>query len=324
MADLIIAGLGQTMCYLWPMLRVPVESARIVAVHNTWLAGELAAEYPGRVIRRVPLGVADPLAEPGTPPAAVRRRHGIPEDAVVFGSFGRVTPEKGLTAVLRALAQIVPSTPSLRLLIVGDIPSYFDLAGQARDLAVEPYIVQTGYVPDGALADYLAAVDVCLNLRWPTGRETSAAWMRCLAAGKPTLVTDLAHQTDVPALDLRSGMVPRSLVGDDEPVCVPIDLIEDVKTLRSAMRRLGEDASLRRRLGEAARRYWSRNGSLPVMAGGYEALLEETKRTPLPTRPPSWPVHLAEDGAATARDLAAGVGAGYPFFGGNASHVLRG
>ena len=38
-----------------------------------------------------------------------------------------------------------------------------------------------------------AAADICACLRWPTNRETSASWLRCLAAGRPTIVTDLAH-----------------------------------------------------------------------------------------------------------------------------------
>ena len=89
-------------------------------------------------------------------------------------------------------------------------------------------------------------MDVCLNLRWPTGRETSAAWLRCLAAGKPTVITDLVHTADVPeprpALD--EGGVHRP-VRDTEPVCVHVELIDEINMLRLALRRLTEDAALR-------------------------------------------------------------------------------
>ena len=312
MADLIVAGLGRTMCYFWPMARIPVESARIVVVHNGWLAHALSEEFPGRAVRPIHMGVRDPLASPMAPAKEVRGRHGIPEDAVVFGSFGRVTPEKGLTAVLRALAQLAPSLPTIRLLMVGEVPPYFDVMAQARELGIERYVAQTGYVSDEQLPEYLAAADVCLNLRWPTGRETSAAWLRCLAAGKPTVISDLVHQADVPGLDLRSSAGPGTAGGAAEPVCVRIELIEDVKMLRAALRRLTEDSDLRQSLGRAARRYWARLGTLEQMARDYEAVLEEARHAPAPARPAGWPAHLVADGSAAARALVARVGAAWP------------
>ena len=51
---------------------------------------------------------------------------------------------------------------------------------------------------DEQLAAELRSADVCLCLRWPTARETSASWLRCLAAGKPTVVPDQLSIVDVP------------------------------------------------------------------------------------------------------------------------------
>src|SRR5581483_2954335 len=52
---------------------------------------------------------------------------------------------------------------------------------------------------------YLAASDVCLCLRWPTALETSAWWLRCMAAARATIVSDLAHTADVPDAVARAG-----------------------------------------------------------------------------------------------------------------------
>ena len=92
-----------------------------------------------------------------TSPAEVRRRHGIPDDAVVFGSFGRVTPEKSLTRVLRPSLRSRRPLPAIRLLVVGDTPAYFDLDGEARALGLADRVTVTGYVDDGALPEYLSA-----------------------------------------------------------------------------------------------------------------------------------------------------------------------
>jgi len=311
MADLIVAGLGATLYYVWPMVRIPVEAARVVAVHNAWLARELSAEFPGGTVLHVRHGFPDVTASTRAAPSEVRRRHGIPDDAVVFGSFGRVTPEKGLTHVLLALAQVAPSVPAIRLLVVGEAPPYFDLMEQARELGVANRVIMTGYVEDAVLPEYLAAVDVSLNLRWPTGRETSGAWIRCLAAGKPTVITDLVHLTDVPSLDLRSMKVSCTEAGVTEPVCVHVELIDEIHMLRLALRRLTEDVALRDRLGRAARRYWAGHATMALMAGDYEAALARAATAANPSRPANWPPHLTADGTATARALSAGVGTDY-------------
>jgi glycosyltransferase involved in cell wall biosynthesis len=294
------------------MVRIPIEAARAVAVHNAYLARELAEEFPGRAIRHVHMGVPDSPAPTAGAAATVRRRHRIPDDAVVFGSFGRVTPEKGLTHVLMALAQVAPSVPNVRLLVVGEAPSYYDLMEQARELGVAEFVTLTGYVDDTALPEYLAAVDVCLNLRWPTGRETSAAWIRCLAAGKPTVITDLVHLTDVPSLDLRSMTVACTVPGPAEPACVHVELTDDINMLRLALRRLTEDPALRDRLGRAARRYWAEHATMTVMVRDYDAALACAATARNPAKPDAWPAHLTTDGTATARALTAEVGANYP------------
>jgi glycosyltransferase involved in cell wall biosynthesis len=183
---------------------------------------------------------------------------------------------------------------------------------EARELGVADRVIETGYVSDQALPDYLAAVDVCLNLRWPTGRETSAAWLRCVAAGKPTVVTELAHTTDVPSLDLRSMKMACTLAGPHEPVCVHVDLVDEANTLRLALRRLPEDGGLRARLGSAARRYWETDGTLDMMAGDYQRVLLAAADAADPVLPAGWPAHLRADGTATARALTAGMGVPFP------------
>jgi glycosyltransferase involved in cell wall biosynthesis len=312
LADLVIAGLGTALCYFWPMVHVPVQAARVVAIHSRCLAREVAGQFPGADVRHIHMGVPDPLASTRDGSDQVRRRHGIASDAVVFASFGRVTPEKGLSAVVRALAQVAPSLPSVRLLVVGETSSYFDLMAEARELGVADRVIEAGYVPDEALPDYLAASDICLNLRWPTGRETSAAWLRCVAAGKPTVVTDLVHTADVPGLDLRSMKVACTVAGAPEPVCAHVDLVDEANTLRLALRRLTVDAALRARIGRAARLYWEAEGTLERMARDYEDVLLAARDAADPVRPAGWPAHLSADGTATARALAAGMGVPFP------------
>ncbi len=317
-ATLVVAGLGGSLYYLWPLLRIAVEAAACLAVHAPYLVREVESACPGCRCLRVAQGVADPLAVPAPSPADIRHQLGIPDQAVVFGSFGRVTPEKRLTPVMIALAQMARELPDLRLLVVGERADYYDVLAEARELGVADRLVTAGYVSDADLPAYLAAVDVCLNLRWPTAHETSAAWLRCLAAGRPTIVSDLAHLTDVPSLDLRSMQTLDSSPSGGEPVCVSVDLVDEIPTLRRAWRLLGTDTRLRARLGAAARRYWERHATLDLMTRDYETALDAAAAGPDPGLEEArqrWPAHLRADGTATARALCRATGASVDWLG---------
>ncbi len=91
--------------------------------------------------------------------------------------------------------------------MTGEAVDYYDLQAEAERLALSGRVTFSGYLADEDIDDYLAASDVCLCLRWPTSRETSASWLRCLAAGKPTISTDLVHTVDIPTLDPRNWSV---------------------------------------------------------------------------------------------------------------------
>ncbi len=196
----------------------------------------------------------------------------IPADAVLFVAFGRVTAEKRIAQAIRGLASIVEVLPDVHLLLVGEAADDCDPLAEARALGralgiekLEKNVTIAGFVSDQEMGDYLAAADVCLCMRWPSSRETSASWLRCLAAGRPTVITDLVHTSDIPALDPRtwtllhapqpdSGQGGRKKSGPVDPVCVSIDIVDEDHSLRLAMRRLATDARLRASLGRRARR----------------------------------------------------------------------
>ena len=206
LAELGAVGLLGSLTYLWPMLRIVVESSRCVLVHNDWLADQIREAHPEARVDVVEMGVAEPAPHSGSR-ARIRSRHGIVEDAVVFTAFGKVTPEKRVREAMRALASVIESAPHAHLLVAGEAVDYYDLQSEAERLGLSGRVTFSGYLADEDIDDYLAASDVCLCMRWPTSRETSASWLRCLAAGKPTISTDLVHTVDIPTLDPRNWSV---------------------------------------------------------------------------------------------------------------------
>ena len=116
-------------------------------------------------------------------------------------------------------------------------------------------------------------------------RAISGPWVRALAAGKATIIIDLAHTADVPALDPRNWLVTHSSVDLNvmpEPVTIAIDILDEDHSLRLAMRRLATDAELRDRLGHAAADYWQQAHSTDGMIADYNRAIARALTLPAP------------------------------------------
>jgi hypothetical protein len=128
---------------------------------------------------------------------------------------------------------------------------------------------------------------VVVHLRYPTGRETSAALLRVLAQGRATVLSDLEHQADLP----------------DEAV-VRVDVADEEGETTRAILRLAGDPEARRRLGEAAASFVAIAHAPPRALEAYEVALERTRQRPDPTPrtwPPHWPRPQPADGRPRGR-----------------------
>ncbi|MGE3840924.1 MAG: glycosyltransferase family 4 protein [Vicinamibacterales bacterium] len=301
-AEFAVAGLSGAPYYLWPLRRIAMEAARLVAVHAEPVARQLSTECPTTGVRTITMGVP----EIGPAPSA--------SSGPILACFGRVTPEKRIEQVLRAFATVAGRFPSARLVLVGEVADYFDLGALIANVALQGRVEVTGYVADDELSGSIAAADICVCLRWPTARETSASWLRCLAAGKPTVMTDLLQTSDVPVLDPRTWALAHRRTdarsvdtppGASEAVAIAIDILDEDHSLALALDRLMSDAALRDRLGRRAKRWWHDHHTLEHMTSTYRDVIGEAMQTAPPPRHADWPPHLLADGQETLRAILA-------------------
>lgn len=287
-ADFAVEGFSGSGLYLWPMTRAVVESARLVAVHGDAAADELRARHPDARVERIRLGTAERKTSPSAR-ADVRRRYGIPEGSLVFVAFGMVTAEKRIEPLLRALGTLAARGDDVHLLVGGDngFPGLDDAIASSR---VADRVHVAGYVDEERVADFLAAGDVSVSLRWPTAGETSGSWIEALAAGKPTIVTALAHNAHVPS-----------------SVAIAIDLLDEDAALVAAMSALSGDRARRDAMGRAAREYWKREHHVSLTADDYRRVIAQAAQRPAP-RPEGLPAHLTNDYSGRAMSIAREVG----------------
>ena len=100
--------------------------------------------------------------------------------------------------------------------MVGEAAPVLDLEGEARRAGVADRVHVMGFVSFEDFEAAIAAVDLCLNLRYPTAGETSASLLRVLAAGRPAIVSDYAQFADLPP-----EVALRVPLGDEEPARLP-------------------------------------------------------------------------------------------------------
>jgi glycosyltransferase involved in cell wall biosynthesis len=326
LAELAVAGFDSHLYYQWPMTRLVLAASRAVGVHATSLVPVLAAEATDTLVLPIRLGhgalVSD--AARADARARVRRRLGIADGVTMIGCFGGLSPDKRVPQVLDAFADTRRHVPTTHLLLAGTPPAHYDPRPAIEQLGIRDAVTLTGYVArDDELTEYIAACDMALTLRWPTAREVSGPWLRCLAAGTPTVIINLTHLVGVPSLDPRTWRAHSGLewamgdrlgaTWDTEPVCVAIDILDEDHSLRLAMRRLARDADLRQSLSRAGQRHWHTTHSLGTMVDDYRRVIPLAMGRPAPDV--SMPDHVRTRADATLQSLLRSFGLPSPLSG---------
>jgi glycosyltransferase involved in cell wall biosynthesis len=218
-----------------PAHRDLLRQQRGVLVHSRWAALQVEEGNPDVEIRVVPMAVPLPERVAAEDAIEFRRRHGLPADRPLLGSFGFQTPIKRTDVVVRAMAE--PELTDAHLVVAGEVSPALDLEVLAKELGVAERVHITGFLDYDEFESAITACDLCLNLRYPTAGETSASLLRVLALGKPAVVSDYAQFAELPA-----------------DVAVKVPLGEDeVTSLAGAVGEIVADKAALAAMGEAAR-----------------------------------------------------------------------
>ncbi len=186
----------------------------------------------------------------------------LPTNKLIIGAFGYVTEVKRLPVVLKAFQQLVAVLPNVLLLIVGEDHWAHSITPLISALELDEHVKVTGYVDEQKFFTYLKAVDIVVNLRYPTAGETSGTLIRTLGAGKPVVVSDYGHYGELP--DEICLKVP---VGDEEE-----------QTLYQQLRRLAFQPMLHKRLGTHAAEWARRECDIKRCAARYLEFAEQVMR----------------------------------------------
>ena len=220
-----------------PMFECVLPGAQGVITHSEFLKQKVERVFGGPV-RKIPLHYKINRDAP-TP---TRRELGVAEDCLLIVTIGHANPNKQITSTIDAIGQLRGSVGAMQFVIAGSYSGAYkkDIDAAIRRNKLESVVKVAGEVTDADLRGYLAAADICVNLRYPAMEGASASAIEEMLYGKPMIVANTGFYAELP-----------------EDCVVKVEPTSDAG-LRAAIQSLATDPELRRRLGSAARAFAER------------------------------------------------------------------
>jgi glycosyltransferase involved in cell wall biosynthesis len=227
--------------FMFPLNRHVAARSRALIVHSEEAREKMADAAPGVPITVIPHHAGrPPEGAAGLTREAARAQLGLPSDGFLVGQFGFITIPKQPGAVLRGFARLLERRPDALLLLVGQNQT----PGRAldrliRSVGVGDRVRVVGFVDLPAFYTYLKAVDVVVNLRYPSAGEASGTFARALAEGRAVIANNLGSFAEVPP---------------DAVLRVEVDG-DQAEELGHHLLRLAEDPGFKASLEQRARHY---------------------------------------------------------------------
>lgn len=246
--------------FAYDFSRRAVQQSVGLIVHTFFMRDALLRKMQAwgfeRPVTRVAPGIPVPPEPLEAEVSAVRRHLNVPSGAPLIGAFGIIHASKGVDVALRAFARGLAEAPEAVFVMVGEMQDPA-IAALIEQLGLSERVRITGFVPMEDFNHYVAACDVCVNLRVPQTGGASGALLRLMAAGRPVIVSNQAQFAELP-----DEVCLKAATGAEAEASV-------YAHLRSAL----QNPDRARRIGRAARDFICAEHTLEQAALGYRAAI---------------------------------------------------
>ena len=179
----------------------------------------------------------------------------------VFGYISSIRELEGIEYLIRAMPEVLQTTPNSACLIVGDGEDKSRLESMARDLGLQDRVIFTGKVPHTDIKAYYSIIDVFVVPR-PNQRVnhlvTPLKPLEAMAMEKALLVSGVGGLTEL-VHDGQTGLVFKP---------------EDIHDLASKATLLAHNEHLRLELGRQARRFVVQERDWSTVVQKYEEMAD--------------------------------------------------
>lgn len=231
----------------------------LAAVSDTVAQRLLAFGVPAEKIKTIANGINVTAFEHAEPLPLFKAQGGT----VVLGMVARLDLQKGFDYLLQAARELCKTFQGLKIIIAGEGPDRSAIEAMIHQYGLQSKVILAGQQSN--MPAVYAAMDIFVLPSLNEGLPMTV--LEAMAASKPVIAT-------------RVGAIP-SVIKDGESGLL-VDP-KDSEGLRNAIAMLLNDPELRRRLGDQAHAWVSRNYTAGAMAVKYREMYEEVLGKPAPS-----------------------------------------
>lgn len=245
------------------LLKTVIESSLAQVVPMERAKQDMSSQSAKARVFTIHQGIKDPWQ--GLPllrPQLLRDELGVHDETFLIGIMGNADSTQQLNSVIKAVARSADYHPDTSLVILGmslDANYHLQIQKMVEGLGPKQAIRLISDVDHKKHDDWLLACDTVINLSATPDEQTLTRLIQAIAAGKPLIISDLPHWSDLP---------------DSFCFRVPADERE-VDSLAKYLQELLENPERRKQLSVAARDYFEQHNTIPHMANAYLKVAEK-------------------------------------------------
>ena len=188
---------------------------------------------------------------------------GLPGDKTVITSMGFIAKAKQIRAVLKSLKILKQQGEAFVYILAGQCkPHEYDVFQDIADFDLQDNVIVTGFLSSDNFFKYLVASDFIVNLRYPTGGESSGTLTRAMGLGLACLVVNIGPFAEIP---------------DNCALKINYDENFD-RNLTEALGKLISDHDMRIQVGLNGRRWVALTQEISITAQSYLDVVEQTAK----------------------------------------------
>ena len=231
-----------------------ISAAERILVHSKYSADKIAA-LGHKHVKIVPHHFS-PAARHYQPKLKMQYRGelGLAGNKPVITSMGFIAKAKQIKAVLAALSDLKKQGLDFTYVLAGQCkPHEYDVYQDIADSGLSDNVIVTGFLNEDEFFKYMLASDFIVNLRYPTGGESSGTLTRAMGMGLCCVVVNIGPFAELP---------------DD--CAVKLEWDENFNyNLSNELQKLVSDRHYRVQIGKNAQKWVERTHSINVTAQAY-------------------------------------------------------
>lgn len=196
--------------------------------------------------------------------AEIRKSQGVPPDAFLVGSVGRIDPIKNYPLLVESFAAAAQCRNEFRGILIGDGPERTKIEALVRSCRLQSRFGLTGYRSDAR--DLVQCLDLFVLCSLSEG--TSVALLEAISAGIPVVVTAVGGNPEIVEHGKTGWVIPS----------------DSKKSLTSAILEASADREKTRRYAEAGKRRYEEKFSFDAMISNYRAIYRDLVSLQTPGR----------------------------------------